>query len=53
MAAAKGRRDGDGPLRIESLYDEERGRMKVVVIGDLRASASLFELIRVLVEEKR
>ena len=53
MAAAKGRRDGDGPLRIESLYDEERGRMKVVVIGDLRASAGLFELIRVLVEEKR
>jgi excisionase family DNA binding protein len=53
MAAAKGRRDGDGPLRLETIYDEERGRLKVVVIGGLRSSAGMFELIRVLLESPR
>ena len=48
LAAAKGRRDGDGPLRIETIYDEERGRLKVVVVGELRASAALFALIQAL-----
>lgn len=52
LAAAKGRRDGDAPLRIETIYDEERGRLKVVVVGDLRASAALFALIQALAEPK-
>src|SRR5262245_15521893 len=50
MAAMKGEREGDERLRIEVLYDEERGRMKIVVIGGLRASASLLELIQLLSE---
>jgi excisionase family DNA binding protein len=48
LAAAKGRRDGDAPLRIETIYDEERGRLKVVVVGELRACAGLFALIDAL-----
>ena len=52
LAAAKGRRDGDAPLRIETIYDEERGRLKVVVVGELRASAGLFALIQALAEPK-
>jgi excisionase family DNA binding protein len=50
LAAAKGRGAADGPLRIETLYDEERARLKIVVIGELRATATLFELVRVLLE---
>src|SRR5262245_13787903 len=40
VAAVKGKRDGDEPLRVEALYDEERGRLKVVVMGGVRASAA-------------
>jgi excisionase family DNA binding protein len=50
LAAAKGRSAADGPLRIETLYDEERARLKIVVIGALRATATLFDLISVLQE---
>jgi excisionase family DNA binding protein len=53
MAAAKSRRDGDGPLRVETIYDEERGRLKIVLIGGLRSSAGMFELTRVLLEASR
>lgn len=53
LAAAKAPRDGDELLRVETIYDEERARLKVVVVGGLRMSAGLFELIRVLVEAKR
>lgn len=52
MAAAKGKRDGEEPLRIEALYDEERGRLKVIVLGGLHASTSLLQMIRLLAEAK-
>ena len=52
MAAANGRRDGDAPLRVETIYDEERGRLKVIVVGGLRESAGLLQLVRALVEPK-
>jgi len=50
LAAAKGRSAAEGPLRIETLYDEERARLKLIVIGPLRATATLFELIGALQE---
>ncbi|MGG7569136.1 helix-turn-helix domain-containing protein [Streptomyces sirii] len=41
-ASAANRRPGDGPLRIETAYDEERARMKVIVLGGLADTAWLF-----------
>ena len=32
-------------LRVESLYDEERARLKLIVLGDVAASADLLRLI--------
>ena len=52
LSAAKGKRDDDAPLRIETLYDEERGRLKVIVMAGLRDSASLLQMVRALVEPK-
>jgi excisionase family DNA binding protein len=52
MAAAAGRSDTGEPLRIETAYDEVRARMKIVVLGDLDASAGLFTLIGALIEPR-
>jgi excisionase family DNA binding protein len=45
LGAAKGRRDDDGPLRIETIYDTDRGRLKIIVVGGLQASTDVFKLI--------
>jgi hypothetical protein len=50
MAAVAGRREGDEPLRVETVYDEERVRMKVVTLGNVAACAELLRLIGVLAE---
>jgi excisionase family DNA binding protein len=42
MAAAAGGRDG---LRIETIYDEERGRMKIVILSDVATGADVLRLI--------
>src|SRR5436190_15612616 len=39
MAAAKGRSEDDGPLRLDTIYDQERARLKVIVIGGIDTSA--------------
>ena len=50
MAAAKGRDEGDDSLRIDSIYDRERGRLKVILSGGLGTSAGLLRMISVLTE---
>ena len=50
MAAAKGRDDGDQPLRIDTFYDSERGRLKVILTGSLGACAGLLKMIAALAE---
>jgi excisionase family DNA binding protein len=50
MAAAKGRSDGDEPLRIDTIYDRERVRLKVILTGAIAATAHLLKLIDVLLE---
>jgi excisionase family DNA binding protein len=50
LGAAKGRRAGDEPLRIESIYDEARARLKVVAVGGLHANADLLALVGILLE---
>lgn len=45
------RREGDGQLRIEAIYDEERAHLKIVVLGGLTTSAYIFGLISAVIEE--
>ena len=45
MAAAKGRSEGDEPLRIDTIYDQERTRLKVILTGSIGTTASLLKFI--------
>ncbi|MFI6707078.1 helix-turn-helix domain-containing protein [Nonomuraea sp. NPDC050478] len=48
LASLGGRPTG---VRAECVYDEERGRLKVVVLGDLEATAQVLRLIDALVKQ--
>ncbi|RKR86763.1 excisionase family DNA binding protein [Micromonospora pisi] len=50
IAAAGNRHAGDEPLRVESIYDEERARLRIVVIGGLADTAELLRLVGLLTE---
>lgn len=45
------RRDGDEQVRIETIYDEQRAHLKIVVLASLTSSAYIFGLISAIVEE--
>ena len=45
MAAAKGRPEGDEALRIDTIYDQERARLKVILSGGIATTASLLRFI--------
>lgn len=45
MAAVKGRPGGDAPVRIDTIYDQPRARLKVMVTGSLETTASLLKFI--------
>ena len=49
LMAAGGRR-GDEPLRVETAYDEERGRMKVIILGGLDDTARLLEYVHAVLD---
>jgi excisionase family DNA binding protein len=42
--------DGHEPLRIETIYDAERARLKIVLIGGLDTTASYFKIIHAVLE---
>ncbi|MFH9295215.1 helix-turn-helix domain-containing protein [Streptomyces sp. NPDC017520] len=44
-AGAQSRRDASDPLRIQMVYDEERTRMKIVILGGAAATADLLHMI--------
>lgn len=51
LGAAKGRPNPqEEPLRVQSIYDESRGRLKVILIGGLETTAALLKVVGVLVE---
>lgn len=50
MGAANTRGYQERPLRIETVYDEERGRLKVVLLGDLTTTAELLRWIALMAE---
>ncbi|MGP4018888.1 helix-turn-helix domain-containing protein [Saccharopolyspora sp. 5N708] len=45
------RREGDEQLHLEMIYDEQRARLKIVVLGGLTTSADIFGLISAVIEE--
>ena len=51
MGAANSRGAGHEPLRIETIYDAERARMKIILVGSIDTNASMFKLIRAVLEE--
>ncbi|GAA2271674.1 helix-turn-helix domain-containing protein [Nonomuraea roseoviolacea subsp. roseoviolacea] len=54
VAAAGSRpRDGGGPLRVETVYDEERAALTIVIIGALDGAAELLKIVDLLVREER
>jgi excisionase family DNA binding protein len=50
LGAAKANRNDDSPLRVETIYDEARGRMKVIVVGSLPAAGDMFRLLTVILD---
>ncbi len=46
VASVNGPRDaGERPLRVETVYDEQRAAMKIIVFGDLAAGADLLRFV--------
>ncbi|MFF2808420.1 helix-turn-helix domain-containing protein [Streptomyces sp. NPDC058000] len=43
MTSAAARGPGERPLRIETVHDRDRARMKVIVLGGLADTARLFD----------
>lgn len=50
MSIAKARDDSDQPLRVDTIYDEERGRLKVIVTGGIATTVAMLRLIVSLTE---
>jgi excisionase family DNA binding protein len=50
MAAANGRPDAEEPLRIDTIYDQERARLKVILTGGIATTASLLKFIAAYLE---
>jgi excisionase family DNA binding protein len=50
VGAAQAPRDDGSSLRVETIYDEERSQLKVIVIGSLLNAANVFRLLDVLLE---
>ncbi|SCL34543.1 DNA binding domain-containing protein, excisionase family [Micromonospora nigra] len=50
LAAANTGSDPARPLRVQTAHDEERGRMKIVVLGDAGTTAELLRLIDAVLE---
>ncbi len=46
MAAASG-------VRVEAIYDHERGRMKIILVGSMEKNASYFKFIEALLESEK
>jgi excisionase family DNA binding protein len=53
LLGASQSRDGSEsqPLRVQSIYDAARGRLKVVLIGSIETTTSLLKIIKAMVEE--
>lgn len=51
MAAIAVRPDGADRLRLQTVYDEERASLKIIVIGGLDDSAEIMRLVSILLQD--
>jgi excisionase family DNA binding protein len=51
MAAVAVRPDGTDRLRLQTVYDEERASLKIIVIGGLADSAEIMRIVATLLED--
>jgi len=52
-AAAKSRPEGDAPLRVETIYNEERARLKVILTGSIASCTALLQAINFYLEARK
>jgi excisionase family DNA binding protein len=52
LASAQGPPEPGNPLRIDTLYDQERGRLKVFLTGSVATTATLLKFIDALLESE-
>ena len=50
IGAANAHRQGDVPLRVEAVYDEQHGRLKIIVTGSLSTTAGILQLVALYLE---
>ena len=50
MGAANGRGQQEQPLRLQTIYDAERARLKIILVGAMETNASYFKLISAVLE---
>jgi excisionase family DNA binding protein len=50
VGAANAPRSHSCPLRVETIYDQERAQLKVIVIGSLPDAADVFRLLSAILE---
>ena len=50
LATAKGRPDTPDPLRIDTVYDPARGRLKIFLSGSVATTASLLKFVNAYLE---
>jgi excisionase family DNA binding protein len=52
-AVVTARRDNDLPLRVETVYDEVRAHLKIILVGSLRTLAAALEMIHAVMESNQ
>jgi len=50
LATANGRGQTNDPLRIETIYNQERAQLKVILIGGIDTCASMLKTIKLILE---
>lgn len=48
--SGRGRDPSDGPLRVETAYDEERASLKIIVLGSPGTTAAVLQLIESMMD---
>ena len=51
-SAPKSRPEGDQPVRVETIYNEERARLKVILAGSIPTVAGLLQFMTVFLENQ-
>ena len=52
LAASKNHPHDDVPLRIDTMYDEQRGRLRVIITGSIAATSYLLLLVSLRLEQR-